>query len=209
MRIDEISRVLASLLRRTHGRMDAPAGTAADAAIKLAQQAVRDIEMRRASLGGNDVEGISASLEPGWEKDIAARREAPSPRVQPELNAHLRGQLLAQKMVRAARDWDSEYVPENRSERHPDNRFFEGVGPDGNQVYTPADHLARTFTPSPEDERLALLIVQKARAAAPELFREMKGGGGSEARGFDIPQLIMRAIGFSVLLTCAVLVVWF
>jgi hypothetical protein len=202
MRVDEISRVLASVLRRTYWRMSAPPGAASEASARQIAQTVQDIS---ATLPRRELAAASAKLDPGWESELAQLRGAGTAMAQAAASAKLEGQLVGQTAVSAARGWDSGYAAEGNGERHPDNRFLEGISPSGQQIYAPADHVARTFVPSPEDERLALLIAQQARTVAPDVFAQKETQGAGDDGGFDLLPLMSRAFGLALLIICAAL----
>jgi hypothetical protein len=157
------------------------------------------------SLQRKELTTISAKLDPGWESELGESQRVNSAVPEQVVNAKIHGQLIGQRAVTAARGWDSEYVPENNAERHPDNRFAEGVSPSGQQIYSPADHVARAFTPSSEDERLALLIARQARAVAPDVFEENKKQEAGDGGSFDFLPLISRGFGLALLIICAAL----
>ncbi|MFN0192258.1 MAG: hypothetical protein ACKVP5_09830 [Aestuariivirga sp.] len=173
--------------------MSAPVGAASEATGNQIAQSIQAAD------------AVSAKLDSGWEKELAEPRRVNSSVSEPAVRAQIHSQLIDHKVVSAARGWDSEYATGNNAERHPDNRFAEGVSASGEEIYSPADHVARAFTPSPEDERLALLIAQQARAVAPEAFGEKTGKGADSGKNFDFLPLISRGFGIALLVICMAL----
>lgn len=77
------------------------------------------------------------------------------------------GRLTVQEVAQRSRMWEADYGSSNRPDYHPDNLFYEGMKVDGSLLYSPVDYVARAFSPSDEDARLAVHVQPQAKPVQP------------------------------------------
>ncbi len=197
MKIEKIFHLLAAILKSRPGQLGAqPSGIQLNSlnlarTQKLSEQKVQELNGTLGSLQSN------ATLNEGWHESSHNDHSTSHISMEGKFRLLSQGMLNDAGMLQNSRLWEADYVNTNRQDHHPDNCFKEGMAENGSYLFSSADFVARSFRPSEEDARLALLISQHVKHVST---------AESKTSGTETISIHSMAIYIFIVVGCAVLV---